>query len=85
MNSVNTSVTVSHRIGEGPWRSSSQPTPFITFCVVLKKQQLEIKYKNKQTNAKHGEVKLQMNRACLCTEKSGSNSVEEIWCGQKML
>jgi len=29
------SVTVSHTIGEGPWRSSSQPTPFITFCTVL--------------------------------------------------
>jgi len=35
--------TVSYRIGEGPWRSSSQPTPFITFWKVLKTQQLEIK------------------------------------------
>jgi len=31
------SVIVSHWIDEGPWRSSSQPTSFITFCVVLKK------------------------------------------------
>jgi len=29
--SVNNEGAVSHRIGEGPWRSSSQPTPFITF------------------------------------------------------
>jgi len=29
-------VTVSHRMGEGPWRSSSQPTPSIAFCKVLK-------------------------------------------------
>ena len=25
---------MSHRIGERPWRSSGQPTPFITFCQV---------------------------------------------------
>jgi len=25
------SVTMSHRIGEGPWWASSQPTPFINF------------------------------------------------------
>jgi len=25
------SVTVSHRIGEGPWWSPSQTNPFITF------------------------------------------------------
>jgi len=25
------SVTVSHRIGEEPWRLSSQPTLFVTF------------------------------------------------------
>jgi len=31
------SVVVSHKIGEGPQRSSSQPTPFITFWQVLKK------------------------------------------------
>jgi len=37
MNNVNTNVTVSHRIGEGPWRSSQAPRS-ITFCVVLKKQ-----------------------------------------------
>jgi len=24
-----------------------------------------------------------MKRACLCTQKSGSNLIEEIWCGQK--
>jgi len=34
---VNTSVAVSHTLGEGPWRSSCQATPLITFCVVLKK------------------------------------------------
>jgi len=27
---------VSHRIGEGQWGSSSQPTPLITFWQVLK-------------------------------------------------
>jgi len=30
------SATVSHKIGERPWRSSCQPTPFITFWTVLK-------------------------------------------------
>jgi len=42
---------VSHRIGEGPWRSSSQPIPFITFFNV-EKQQMEIKsaHLEKQTN-----------------------------------
>jgi len=25
-----------------------------------------------------------MKRACLCTEKSGSNLIEEIWCVRKM-
>jgi len=33
---ANASVTVSHRSGEGPWLSSSQPTPLVTFCKVLK-------------------------------------------------
>jgi len=36
---------------------------------------------NKQTNLKYGEVNLQMKGACLCTQKSGSNLIEEIWCG----
>ena len=27
---------MSHRIGERPWRSSGQPTPFITFCQVAR-------------------------------------------------
>jgi len=47
---VNTSVTVSHRIGEAPWWSSCQPTAFITLCEVLRKQWLVIKCKSKQTN-----------------------------------
>jgi len=34
--------------------------------------------KNKQTNLEHGEVNLQMKRACLCTQRS--NLIEEIWC-----
>jgi len=38
---------------------------------------------NKQTNLEHGEVNLQMKRACLCTQRSGSNLIEEIWWGQK--
>jgi len=38
----------------------------------------------KQTNIKHVEVNLQMKRACLCTQKSGSNLIEEVWCGQEM-
>jgi len=33
---VNKKGAVSHRIGEGHWRSSSQPTPFITFWQVLR-------------------------------------------------
>jgi len=37
------SVILSYRIGEGPWRSSSQPTPFINFWQLLTKQQLEAK------------------------------------------
>ena len=38
----------------------------------------------KQTNIKHVEVNLQMKRACLCTQKSGPNLIEEVWCGQEM-
>jgi len=26
-----------------------------------------------------------MKRAYLCTQRSGSNLIEKIWCGQKML
>jgi len=32
-----------YKIGEGPWRSSSQLTTFITFLTSVEKQQLEIK------------------------------------------
>jgi len=35
----------------------------------------------KQTNIKHGEVILQMKIACLCTQRSGPNLIQEIWCG----
>jgi len=34
---------VSYRIGERPWRSSVQPSPFIIFLTSVEKQQLEIK------------------------------------------
>jgi len=40
--------------------------------------------KNKQANTEDGEVNLKMKRACLCTRRSGSNLIEEIWCGQKL-
>jgi len=40
-------------------------------------------WKSKQTNTGHGEVKLQMKRACLSTQRSESNLTEEIWCGQE--
>jgi len=33
--SVNKEGAVSYRIGEGPWRSSSQPTLFFSFWEVL--------------------------------------------------
>jgi len=37
----------------------------------------------KKTNTKNGDVNLQMKTACLCTQKRGSNLIEEISCGQK--
>jgi len=65
----------------------SQPNPFITLCA--KKQLLVIKYKNKQTNTDKnkqtnielGDVNLQMKKACLFAQRSGSNLIGEIWCG----
>jgi len=39
---------------------------------------LEIEYTQleKQTNTEHGEVNLQMKRACLCTQRTGLNLIE---------
>jgi len=42
---------------------------------------LEIKYKER--NIEHGEINSQMKGACLCTQRSGSNLIEEIWRSQK--
>jgi len=41
---------------------------------------LEIKYTQleKQTNTQHAEANLQMKRAHLCTQRSGSNLTEDI-------
>jgi len=48
----------------------------------VEKQQLEIKqvHLGKQTNTKHGE-EMYGEIGCLCTQMSGSNLVEGIWCG----
>jgi len=54
---------VSYRIGEGPCRSSSQPTLFISFWEVLKNNTWKSNnnsYENK-ANAEHGEENVQMN------------------------
>ena len=56
---------MSHGIGERPWRSSGQPTPFITFCQVIEKQQWQINRHNdkkteKRMNAEHGEENVQV-------------------------
>ena len=58
---------MSYRIGERPWRSSSQPTPFITFRQVLRNNSWtsnkynEKKNKNKkQMNVEHGEENVQV-------------------------
>jgi len=61
--SVNKEWAVSYRIGERPWRSSSQPTPFIIFWQVLrnnrwtsnKHNEKKNKIKKKRMNAEHGE------------------------------
>jgi len=37
----------------------------------------------RKTNTEHGDEKLQMKRACLCTQRSGSSLIEKIWYGQK--
>jgi len=39
----------------------------------------------KQTNTEYVEANLQMKRAWVRTQRSGSNLIEEIWCGQKCL
>ena len=73
---------MSHTIAEGPWLSSGQPTLFINFCLMLKKivgNQIQ-----KQTqNIEYGEVNLQIKKACLCTQRSGSNLTYDIWYGHK--
>jgi len=53
---------VSHRIDEGPWRSSGQPIPFITFLKVLKNNIWRSNKRNeeKRTNAEHGEENVQV-------------------------
>jgi len=47
--------------------------PIYNFLRSIKKQQLEIKHVclEKQTNTEHGEVNLQMKKACLCSVKKG--------------
>jgi len=43
---------------------------------VVEKKQAEMKQtqqQNKRTNIQHGEEKLQMKRACMCTQESRSN------------
>jgi len=37
-----------------------------------------------QKQTEHGEVNLQMKRTYLYAQRSGSDVIEEIWCGQKM-
>ena len=58
---------MSYRTGERPWRSSSQPTPFIIFWQVLRNNSWtsnkhnEKKNKKKQRmNAEHGEENVQV-------------------------
>jgi len=57
---------VSYRTGERPWRSSSQPTPFIIFWQVLRNNSWtsnkhnEKKNKKKRMNAEHGEENVQV-------------------------
>jgi len=50
---------------------------------VLKKAIVGNQIQKQTNNAEHGEVNLQMNRACLCTQKRGRNLIEEIWYRQK--
>jgi len=56
---------VSYRIGERPWRSSSQPTPFVIFGQVLRNNSwTSNKHNEKKTkkrmNAEHGEENVQV-------------------------
>ena len=76
---------MSYRIGERPWRSSSQPTPFIIFWQVLtnnswtSNKHNEKKNKNKKTNEhRTWWRKYTGETACLCTQMSGSNLSEGI-------
>ena len=80
---IKRSVTVSHRIGKGPRRSSSQPVYHV--MISAEKQQLEIKEAQleKQTNTEH-EVNLQMKRAYLCAQRNRSDLIEKIWCGESI-
>jgi len=48
----------------------------------LKRKEAQIE---KQTNTEHGEVKLQLKRACLCTQGSRSILTDETLYGLKML
>jgi len=56
---------VSYRIGERPWRSSIQPTPFIIFEQVLRNNSWrsnrhDEKKNKKRMNAEHGEENVQV-------------------------
>ena len=58
---------MSYRIGERPWRSSSQPTPFIPFRQVLRNNSWTSNKHNekknktkKRMNAEHGEETVQV-------------------------
>jgi len=54
-----------HRIGERPWQSSSQPTPFISFWQLLRNNSWRSNRHNekknkKRMNAEHGEENVQV-------------------------
>ena len=56
---------MSYRIGERPWRSSSQPTSFITFWQVLRNNSCTSNKHNekknkKRMNVEHGEENVQV-------------------------
>jgi len=78
------SVTASYRIGEKPWRSSSQPRLWLfeTCWKNTDRNQISTVRKNKQANIKQGEVNLKANKACIWTQRSWSNLIEDIWHGQ---
>jgi len=74
-----TSVAVSYTNGGRPCWSSQTHLPIFEKCWrTTDGNQISTVKKNKQANIEQGEVNLQMKRACLRTQRRGSNLIKKV-------